>query len=391
MLFEYAQITAGPVNSAASDLQGWELEVEMNRDLPATTAGTLTHDITHSRTANFWWFLPPAAALFYPHAVRALYESGKLLHRPSGQLDIVAWLAIAVCVGLVYGVPAVGIGVGYQLGRAERTSSSALLARRLAHLAVASPPLFVLIGVVFYLLHAPNGDSVFWWILWLPALAAAAWAMRRQSTNGAASSTPNPIPLRVAHGTSALLIVLIFLAWHLLNHASAAFSLEFNRAMMNALRKWYRSELVQPVLVTLISFQVVSGVMLFWRATAARSDLYRTLQTSTGAFLTAFIVSHLNAVFILGREVTEVDTTFLWASGAPVGLLPDAWNVRLIPHYSLGAWFVATHMGLGLRGVLLAHKVSTAIADRVAWGVSALGATLALTITVAQLGVHSAS
>jgi hypothetical protein len=101
-----------------------------------------------------------------------------------------------------------------------------LLVRRIAHLAVASPPLFVLIGVVFYLLHAPSGDSVFWGILWLAALITAAWAMRGQGSDRPASSTPNPIPLRVAHGTSALLIVLIFLAWHLLNHASAAFSHE---------------------------------------------------------------------------------------------------------------------------------------------------------------------
>jgi hypothetical protein len=99
-------------------------------------------------------------------------------------------------------------------------------------------------------------------------------------------------------------------------------------------------------------------------------------------------VSHLNAVFILGRAVTKVDTTFLWASGAPAGLLPDAWNVRLIPHYSLGVWFVVAHMGLGLRGILLFHGVSPPAADRVAWCVGALGAALALTITFAQLSVH---
>ena len=333
--------------------------------------------------------LPPAAALFYPQAVRALYESGKLLHQTSGPGYAVAWLAFVVSVGLVYGVPALGIGVAYLLGRRERTSPSELLARRLAHLAVASPSLFVLVGVVLYLFHAPNGDSVFWWILWLTALAAAAWAVRRQGRDTHASAASAPVSLRVAHGTSALLIVLIFLVWHLVNHASAAFSLESNQAMMSALRKWYRSELVQPVLVTLILFQVVSGVILLWRVTAVRSDLYQTLQTSTGAFLAAFIVSHLNAVFILGRAVSKVDTTFLWASGAPVGLLPDAWNVRLIPHYSLGVWFVITHMGLGLRGVLLAHRVSLPTANRVAWGVSALGAAFALTITTAQLSVHA--
>jgi hypothetical protein len=192
----------------------------------------------------------------------------------------------------------------------------------------------------------------------------------------------------MAHGSSALFIVLIFLGWHLLNHATAAFSPEFNLAMMSTLRKWYRSEFVQPVLVTLMLFQVASGLILFWRATAGSSDLYRTLQTSTGAFLTAFIVSHLNSVFILGRAVTKVDTTFLWASGAPAGLLPDAWNVRLIPHYSLGVWFVIAHMGLGLRGVLLAHGVPPLAANRVAWAVGAIGVMFAMTITVAQLSVH---
>jgi hypothetical protein len=107
--------------------------------------------------------------------------------------------------------------------------------------------------------------------------------------------------------------------------------------------------------------------------------------------LTAFIVSHLNAVFILARAVTKVDTTFLWASGAPAGLLDDPWNVRLIPHYFFGVWFLITHMGLGLRGVLLAHEVSPAAADRVAWGVGVLGLVVTLTISVAQLSVHAAS
>ena len=166
--------------------------MEMKRDLPSTTAGTPTHDMVHSLTGNLWWLLPPAAALLYPLTVKALYESGKLLHRVSGPGDTVAWLAIAVSVGLVYGVPAVGIGVAYRLGRRGQTSSSQLLARRLAHLAVASPSLFVPIGVIFYLLHSTNGDSVFWWILWLAALVAAAWSRRRQATGTPASSASAP-------------------------------------------------------------------------------------------------------------------------------------------------------------------------------------------------------
>src|ERR1700740_865587 len=126
--------------------------MDTDRDLPATTAGTPTPARAQSRTGTLCGRLPPAAALCYPLTVKALYESGKLLHRASGPGDTVAWLAIAVSAVLVYGVPAVGIGVAYLVGRRERNSSLELLVRRLAHLAVAAPSLFVLIGVVFYLL-----------------------------------------------------------------------------------------------------------------------------------------------------------------------------------------------------------------------------------------------
>ena len=85
-----------------------------------TTEGPRTGPIrTHSLTGNLWWLLPPAAALFYPQAVRALYESGRLLHRTSGPGDAVAWLAIIVSVGLIYGAPAVSIAVAYLLDAAD--------------------------------------------------------------------------------------------------------------------------------------------------------------------------------------------------------------------------------------------------------------------------------
>ena len=125
--------------------------METNRDLPITTEGTLTR--AHSLTGNLWWLLPPAAALFYPQAVRTLYVTGKLLHREGGSGGAVVWIVIVVAAALVYSVPAAGIVVAYLLGRQERTSSWEVMVRRLAHLAVASPPLFVLIGVVFFLTY----------------------------------------------------------------------------------------------------------------------------------------------------------------------------------------------------------------------------------------------
>jgi len=70
---------------------------------------------------------------------------------------------------------------------------------------------------------------------------------------------------------------------------------------MDLLRTWYRSSLAQPVLVALFLFQLTSGARLIWAKIPRRGDVYSSVQTATGAYLSVYIVSHLIAVFILGR------------------------------------------------------------------------------------------
>jgi hypothetical protein len=334
--------------------------------------------------------IPVLAAFAYPYFVMALYHGGQLLtHASDASSMLVAWISILVAVALIYGVPAVSLAVALALARLDTLSTMQLRARRLAHLAFASSSLFVLIGVVCYLLGSTNGDYLFWALLWVAGLVLIAWSSRGATPARASAAAGPPAWLRISHGSSALAIVLIFLAWHLLNHMTALWSFGANEVMMKALRKWYRSDVVQPLLVALFAYQVVSGVALLWRHTALKADFSRTLQTATGALLTAFIVSHLNAVFVLGRSFSQVDTTFSWAGGAPSGLLPDPWNVRLIPHYSLAVWLVITHVGLGLRMVLLNHRISRAAANQVAWGLCALGLVMSLIILAALLKVHA--
>ena len=334
------------------------------------------------------WLAPALVAFAYPYFLMQFYQSGRMLHQasdPSSQA--VAWLDVLVAVILTYGVPALSLIVAYLLGQVDAPSPGQLRARRFAHLAFASPSLFVLIGVIFYMLHLSNGDYVFWAILWLGVLVAIAYPSKTDVALAATATRTAPRWLRMSHGVSALAILLIFLVWHLLNHMTAFLSIDANQAMMKVLRKWYRSELVQPLLVALFIFQVCSGLILLWRATAVKSDFLRTLQTITGAFLAVFITSHLNAVFVLGRHLSDVDTTFLWAAGAPTGLLPDAWNVRLIPHYSLAVWWVITHLGLGLQIILFEHRVSPTVTNRVACGTAALGLLVASIITAALMSV----
>ena len=69
------------------------------------------------------------------------------------------------------------------------------------------------------------------------------------------------------------------------------------------------------------------------------------------------------------------------------GLLLDAWNVRLIPHYSLAVLFVIGHLAVGSRAVLLGHGVVAAVADRAAWIICSTGLALAIIITIDQLSV----
>jgi hypothetical protein len=340
--------------------------------------------------ARVLWSIPALAAFAYPYFVMALYNSGQLLsHASDTSSMLVAWLAMFVAVVLTYGVPAISLAVAVALGRLDTLSRAQLRVRRLAHLAFASPSLFVFIGVVFYLLGSANGDYLFWALLWIAALALIVGSTGAEAATAADAAASPPAWLRISHGSSALAIVLIFLAWHLLNHMTALWSFDTNEVMMKVLRKWYRSDIVQPILVALFVYQVVTGVVLLWRHTGRNADFFRTLQTATGALLTAFIVSHLNAVFVLGRSVSQVDTTFSWAGGAPNGLLADAWNVRLIPHYSLAVWLVITHAGLGLRMVLLNHRTSRVLANRVGWALCALGLVLSLIILAALLRVQA--
>jgi succinate dehydrogenase hydrophobic anchor subunit len=126
-----------------------------------------------------------------------------------------------------------------------------------------------------------------------------------------------------------------------------------------------------------------------WRGRMrVEADLFGTLQTAAGIYLAIYLVSHMIAVFVLGRMVMKVDTDFLFATGAPAGLLHDPWNVRLIPHYSLAAWALFIHLGCGLRGVLLSHRASVSAANASAWAMVGLGAAVAATIILSMCGLH---
>jgi hypothetical protein len=169
----------------------------------------------------------------------------------------------------------------------------------------------------------------------------------------------------MAHGISALFILAVFLVGHMINHVFAIWSLSGDVEVMTALRRIYRAGWLEPGLIGLFVFQIVSGFILLRSRMTEKTDLFGVLQTTSGMYIATFLISHVIAVFVLGRLVLNVDTNDAWATGLPAGLVADLWNTRLIPHYSLAAFLLIVHIGCGLRGIFLAHGWSLTSANTI--------------------------
>lgn len=315
--------------------------------------------------------IPVAAAIAYPWVLQAFHASVTAGAVAAG------WFVLAFALPL--GCLALTLAPSPLPGLGAITPAT----RRLALAALAAPPLFVLAGVVAGLLHSPVRDIWIWPVAWIAAGAAATRAGRD------APDAPVSGALRVAHGVSAALI-LLFVAFHLSNHLTGLLGAEAHGRLMKAGRVVYRSPFVEPVLVGLLLFQVGSGLRLAWRWSGRPVEPARAIQVGSGVYLAAFILTHLNSALIGARAVRGIETDWAWATGAPEGLLRDAWNIRLMPHYALGVFFVAAHLSCGLRQVLLAHGVREGVANRV-WALGLVGAAaLSAGITAALCGARIA-
>jgi len=123
----------------------------------------------------------------------------------------------------------------------------------------------------------------------------------------------------------------MFLAPHIANHLTAIWSTDVHKSVMEIFRTAYRQSAVQSVLVGLFLFQIVGGLTLLRRRIGVGDNTIGSLQTAAGAYLAAFIASHLVAVFILGRQALHVDTNWDYAVGAPAGLMGDLFARRFPP------------------------------------------------------------
>jgi hypothetical protein len=312
---------------------------------------------------------PIAAAIAYPFALMAFH--GAVTRQVNGGTGLdgaeaVFWFAVAFllplsCLALV----------------ATPAAITSAPARRAALAGLAAPPLFVLTGVASGLLHSPIRDLWIWIFAWIALGGVTAFA------DSAQARSPPSARLRILHGVAAA-VILLYVAFHLTNHLLGLFGPELHARVMQMGRKVYRQPLIEPVLVGLLLFQVASGLRMAWRWSASALSLPRAIQLGSGAYLAAFILAHMNSAFISARAVHGIDTNWAWASGAPDGLLLDAWNIRLVPHYALGVFFVIAHLFCGLRAVLLAHQANPVTVARI-WGSGLVLAAIVSAAIIAAL------
>ena len=332
--------------------------------------------LTTGAARRLTWLV--AGALLYPLALdrffAALAAGGSLGATGAAVLALATALAIPI------------LGLVTILRRERGASAGAVRVRRLAHVSVAVPPLYTATGVVLLTLGLPGWDVGVWSVAWLSTLAVvllwpAGDAPRAEVATPAAW-------LRWAHGLAAATVLVGFIALHLGNHLLALGGTDLHARVQDGLRLWYRAAAVEPVLIGLMVWLIGSGMALARHRTLRFSGRWDAVQTASGAYLGAFLVSHMTAALIMARATFGIDTTWQWAAGAPGGLLGDPWSVRLLPHYLLAVAAVAAHAGCGLRSVLLAHGARRRVADGAAATMIGGGGVLALVLVAALLGAR---
>src|SRR5215472_15295680 len=326
---------------------------------------------------------PPLAALLYPFALEGFHTS---VARIAEGASILSWLSAAASLALAFAMPLIAMLAAMSLSGIDRPTAAQLRAKRTALLAVAAPTLFVFVGVVLTMLHDPVPDTWLWVACW-----AIAIALLLRSDSGAPARVAArlvPVPLRVAHGVSALALVMIFLALHIANHVMFPAGAETYDAVMKVFRHVYRTEILQPLVVALFLFQIGTGLFFVWRLTAAPTDRFRTFQIASGVYLAFYVLGHMDSVFIFARTYLGIDTGWGFATGAPTGLVKDPWNIRLVPHYWLGVFFVLAHLAAGARVVIMAHGISKAFADRFMVGSAVVAGVVATEIMLGMCGMR---
>jgi hypothetical protein len=337
---------------------------------------------------RFWLVVPALCALAYPSLLSLLSSGLVLVHGSASPNGVIIWVSVVASLTLALAVMLVSFVFGLALGSPYLgDDSEACRARGVAHLAFATPSLYVGFENVAGVLQAPSAGPIAWLVFW--ALIAMIALLGPRSSPMAAAITPIVHRrLALAHGVSALAILLLFVGPHIGNHLVGFWSGSAHTEIMKAARRIYRDDIVQPVLLALIGFQILSGTALVRRRMRTPSDIFGTVQTMCGAYIGVYFLAHMTAVF--AARYADIDTNWAWLTRPNDSLLVSLFKLRLIAHYWVGPIAIVAHVACGLRWVLLQRDISPATTNRIAWAIITVGVVASSIILLALLNVHIA-
>ncbi len=331
--------------------------------------------------------IPALCALAYPSLLSGLSAVLVQVHGSDSPDGMIVWVGVIGSLTLALAVMLPSFVFGLTLGSSQPGRPEDFRARSIAHLAFATPSLYVGFANVGGVLHAPSTVPIAWLVFW--ALVAMMVLLGPKPSSPAVAITPvGHRRLAVAHGVSALTILLLFVGPHIGNHLAGFWSGSVHIEIMNAARHVYRDDIVQPILLALIGFQALSGAALVRRRMRMPSDILGTVQTMCGVYIGVYFLAHMTAVF--AARHADIDTNWTWLTRQNNSMIGSLSNLRLIAHYWIGPIAIVAHAACGLRMVLLQHDTSPAMANRLALALITAGVVASSLILVALLNVHIA-
>ncbi len=318
------------------------------------------------------WLAPLIGTMFYPHLITHFSIAMKD-HSGSGSVLTAGWATLLMLLAM-----AVPLSALWAL-MSDRNIRHPVLTRSMLHLMSAIPPIFVIIllsGVTASLQAA-------WFSLWIVIGLLLFFVKEKQPLSPRDSGIPW---LRVVHGGSALLVLCGFIVMHLTNHSLALWSIDLHISAIEFLRLWYRSDLIEPVLLALLIIMILTGIPMVVHYASHESDKFRRVQMATGVYIGLFLCAHIMATF--GARSYGVETDWIFATGE-TGLLHS--QSILFPYYTFSVFFLILHVACGLRIILLKHHISEPITDQTVYFIAAAGLVFTSAIAMASLGFHFVS
>ena len=331
--------------------------------------------------------IPALCALAYPSLLSWLSDGLVLVHGSDSPSGPIVWVSVIGSLTLALAVMLVSFVFGLRLGSPHVGMPADFRARCVALLAFATPSLYVGFENVGGVLRASSVVAIAWLVFWT-LMAMIALVGSRPSSAASAISPVGHRRLAAAHGVSALAILLLFVGPHIGNHLAGFWSGSVHTEIMNAARRVYRDDIVQPVLLALIGFQILSGTALVRRRMRMPSDFLGTVQTMSAVFVGVYFLAHMTAVFATRHAGT--DTNWIWLTRPNDSMLVSLSNLRLIAHYWVGPIAIVAHVACGLRMVLLQRDISPATTNRIALALITAGVVTSSIILAALLNVHIA-